>query len=343
MRATGAVLVLLLAAGCGGVDAVAAPGARSKGLAPLARARYVMGTLFEITVRTADPERAKAAIEAAFAAIRRSDETLSHWRTDNALAAFNRAPVGEPVAAPEELYQLLALADRYRRISHGAFDIAVAPLVELWRRCAEEGRLPREAEIRAARAVTGGGCVELLDDGRVRRLRAGCAVQFGAIGKGWAIDRAAEVLRQYGIRHAFISAGSSSIFAMGDGGEGAGWIVAIRDPRHPGAVLGEFRLRDGAVSTSAVGERSFKIAGRYYPHILDPRTGRPAVGVSSITVVAPTGAEADALSTAAFVLGVPEGLVLLNELQRDAWLLDAEGRMHIVRTGSGPVLRWEDS
>ncbi len=291
------------------------------------RARYVMGSVFEITARGGDESRITAAVEAAFAVIRRADEVLSHYREDSDLSRLNRAPAGASVEVDPQLSELLIRANRLARATGGTFRVTVAPLVELWQAA---GTLPAPPDRFAAREDSRLDCYRVLDDRHVTRVAPGCRIEFGAIGKGWAADRAVTVLRQRGVEHALVSAGTSTVYAIGSNGRDEGWPVSVRDPRDAEAVAHSFLLRNAAVSTSANYEQFRVIAGREYGHIIDPRTGWPVEGAQSVTVVAPTGTEADALSTAVFVLGAEHGADFLRRRGREGFIVGPDGTGQII-------------
>ncbi len=280
------------------------------------RAHYLMGTIFEIRGYGKDREATAEAFEAAFDEIRASDELLSHYREDNALARLNREAGARPVAVPRGLYDILALSRHFAEISGGAFDVTAAPLVQLWKSAEQADLPPTGEELQEAVRRVGWRNIELLDDGRVRFRDAGVQVNFGAIGKGWALDRAVEALRERGIRNAFLSAGTSTVYALGTDREGRGWRIVLRDPLRPDdGEAAAFYVRDGAVSTSGDYERALVIENQRYSHIIDPRSGLPigaengtdTARILSATVQAPDAAEADALSTAVFVMGLTKG------------------------------------
>jgi len=285
------------------------------------RAHYVMGTIFEITAFGQDRAAAVEAVQAAFAAIRRADRLMSHYRPESELMRLNHRADAEEVGVSRALYQVLEDSQRFAELSGGAFDITVSPLVELWRKAAERNRLPRPGELKQARQRTGFANLALRPGRRVRFLQPKMRLNLGAIGKGWAVDRALEELRARGVSNAFISAGTSTIYALGEGPQGQGWSVSVRDPRDPGTTLREVRLCNEALATSASYERFYEIQGRRYSHIIDPRTGRPVQPMLNATVVAAAAAEADALSTAVFVMGMDEGAQLLRRQQRPGLLV----------------------
>ena len=336
-----------------GVQSMPVPAA-SELAQPVKRAHYIMGTIFEITAFGPDRESTAAAIEEAFAAIRHADEVMSHYKPESDLMRLNREGADGPVRVPVGLYYALAESLKYSALSGGAFDITVGPLVRLWDRSAEENRLPTESEMAEARAVVGAANVQLLipaagelPGARVQFARGGVEVNLGAIGKGWAVDRAVEILRSHGIQNAFVSAGTSTLYALGGGPEGDGWHVGIRNPCSPEETLEEMRISDLSVSTSAGYERYWEIDGQRYSHILDPRTGWPVEPLASVTVITASATRSDALSTAAYVLGGVEGKKLLDRLAGNEFIIsllveatEQDGcRVHRVGRPAGRVIK----
>ena len=312
---------LLLTAEVVAVSATLQPGHRQA----VRRAHYVMGTIFEITAYGADREETVAAVEQSFAAIRQADEILSHYRAESDLMRLNRSASRGAVTVARDLYRVLEEALRFARLSEGAFDVTVGPLVRLWVEAANRDREPSEQEIIETRKRVGSAKVELLPELQVRFAHKGLEINLGAIGKGWAVDQAVAVLKRHGVRNAFVSAGTSTVFALGDDGLGEGWEVSVRNPIHEGDPLATFRIRDQAISTSAAYERYWEIAGNRFGHILDPRSGQPAAGMLSATVAAPTATAADALSTAAYVMGVEQGSALFRRLNLEGLLAPFPG------------------
>jgi thiamine biosynthesis lipoprotein len=192
------------------------------------------------------------------------------------------------------------------RATGGAFDITSGPLSKAWGFFRRAGTMPSDEQIAEAVARVGGGFVELDPQHlTVRFLKPGLEVNVNSIGKGYALDRAADALTEAGIDDFLFHGGQSSVLARGDhaAGQDAGWPVGLRHPMRPEQRIAEFYLRDEALGTSGSGTQFFRHQGRRYGHLLDPRTGHPAEGVYSSTVLAPTAAEADALATAFYVMG----------------------------------------
>lgn len=251
--------------------------------------------------------------EAALAALDVVDKVetqLTVFRETSEVLEINRRAAAEPVAVEPRLFELLRRAIELHRETGGAYDITSGPLSKVWGFTRRQGRIPDDAERQAARANVGSERI-ILDEAActVRFTQPGVEINLNSVGKGYALDRAAEVLRVFGIHDFLWHGGQSSLLAGGApqravNGDAAGaWIVGVGHPLRPERRLAEVIVGDRAVGTSGAGFQFFRHGGKRYGHILDPRTGLPAEGVFSVTVVAPTAAEADALSTAFYVLG----------------------------------------
>ena len=215
----------------------------------------------------------------------------------------------EAVKVTPAVFALLEQAQKISAETGGAFDITIGPLVRCWGFLDGNGQLPDQDSLADARAKVGMHLVQLdACNQTVRFLREGVMLGLGAVGKGYAIDQAAEVLREAGVPNALLHGGTSSIYAIGHPPESDSWMVAIDDPRDPAAPpIASVPLRDESLSVSAVWGRSFSSAGKTYGHVLDPRTGRPTAGALLAAIVLPSGTHADALSTALLTLG-PQGI-----------------------------------
>jgi thiamine biosynthesis lipoprotein len=201
-----------------------------------------------------------------------------------------------------DLFALLDACRRLHRETEGAFDITSTPLSRAWGFLRRAGRRPEPAEIETARASVGMDGLELESQGQtVRFRRAGMELNLGAVGKGYALDRVGRLLRGRGVRHALLSAAGSSVLAIG--GRTGDWEIEVGSRRLDRSV-GRLRVKDGAVGTSGTGHQFFELEGKRYGHILDPRTGWPASGTLSATVVTACAQDADALSTAFLVGGI---------------------------------------
>ncbi|NIL97449.1 MAG: FAD:protein FMN transferase [Planctomycetales bacterium] len=260
------------------------------------------------------PDAAQAAMTA-LDEVDRLESLLSVYRGDSEVSLVNQTVGKEPLPIGPELMELLALALQLHAETGGAFDVTAGPLSEAWGFARQAGRMPGDAQLAAALARVGSGYVEIHHANQtVQFARQGVQLNFGGIGKGYALDVASRLLQAQGIQDFLFHAGRSSVLACGDRAVGAGpsgdgprreggWKVGLIHPQRPQVRLAEVRLRDRALATSGSQMQSFHHRGRRYGHILDPRTGRPSSGLLSVTVLAATAAVADALSTALFVMG----------------------------------------
>jgi FAD:protein FMN transferase len=287
-----------------------------------------MGCEFSV----AFPDGVRGGVEAGCAAldeVERLEGKLSVYREDSDISRVNRAFETGAACTPDgETGGLLRQALRLAAETGGAFDPAAGALVKAWGFFRGPKRVPEGDALAAALERSGWNHILIEDAARTRR--AGVELNLGAIGKGYAIDRALEVVRRrFGIGCALMQGGQSSLRAIGAPPGGTrGWTVAIGDPLRSGRTLALVRLRDRALGTSAADHQFFIAGGRRYGHVLDPRTGRPASGMLSASAVAPTAAEADALSTAFFVMGVEGARRFCDTHRSVSALLVAPGKIH---------------
>ncbi len=264
--------------------------------------RPAMACRFEITV----PGEAAPAVEAASAAldeIDRLERRLSVFRADSEISRLNRTAHDGPVPADPPIVSLLDLCGRVHDDTGGAFDPTIGPLTRCWGFLRRAGTVPSDEAVAAARRSVGFSHVRVDAAAEsVAFTRPGIELNLGSIGKGYALDAVAPLLRRHGVSTALLSAGSSSVLALGPTIRGR-WPVGLRDPRDRARRWAVLRLRDCALATSGAGEQFFERDGRRYGHILDPRSGQPVEGRLAVTVVASQAALADALATAFFVGG----------------------------------------
>ena len=303
-----------------------------------------MATRFECVLHGDDPASLRAAGEEALDEIERLEAQLSLFRPDSEIAAVNARAASAPVRVTPTVFRLLQQARKLSHETGGAFDITVAPLVRCWGFMEGTGRVPSAAELAAVRERVGMTLVELDEDEfTVRFARPGMMLDLGAIGKGCAIERAAEILRDDGVTSALIHGGTSSVYALGHPPDSESWQVGIDHPetwtggqatrqaggsfvrlQGPGARTSQAApgqaaarlddpasaprmitvpLRDESLSVSAVWGKFFRADGKVLGHVLDPRTGWPAAGALLAAVVLPSATESDALSTALLTIG----------------------------------------
>lgn len=237
--------------------------------------------------------------------IERIEDQLTVYRDDSEVLRVNRLAASEPVRVEPPLFGLYQLVQRLHEETGGAFDATSGALSKVWGFSRREGRLPSEDEIENAKRRVGFQHVELnADSHTIQFARPDVEINFNSSGKGYALDRAAESLDAAGVADYVFHGGRSSVFARGRDSDG--WAIGLRHPLRPQQRLAELRLRNEALSTSGSATQFFIHRGKRYGHILDPRTGWPAEGIYSATAIAPTAVEADALSTAFYVMGLEE-------------------------------------
>lgn len=239
--------------------------------------------------------------------VQRLERQLTVFRDDSEVSLLNREADQHPVKAEAGLFALLQLALRLHRETGGAFDITAGSLTRAWKFLTREGQVPAPEELEQARARVGSQWIQLEEDQHtVFFSRPGLEINLGSIGKGYALDRVLEGLKEGGFTDFLVHAGHSSVLACGDTPGGCGWKVSIRHPLDKSRDFAALQLYDQAMSTSGIGEQFFLSDGKRYGHILDPRNGWPPGHHVSATAVAPTAAEADALSTAFFIMSTEE-------------------------------------
>ena len=276
--------------------------------------RRLMGVPWTVTVHAATAAAGERGVAAALDEVARLEGILSDYRPDSELSRLSAAaPSDRPVPVSDDLWEVLTRAVSIRDSSDGAFDPTVGPLTTLWRQSRRSGTLPLPAKLEAARAAVGASALLLVAEPRgVRLTRPRMRLDLGGIGMGYAIDRALAILSDQGIVSALVDA-SGDVGASGAPPGEDGWKIAIDPiPGTPAAMTGQVLLARAAITTSGDARQSVAIGGRRYSHIVDPRTGIGIDGPAAVTVIAPDATAADALATAANVLGPVRGRTLLE-------------------------------
>ena len=293
------------------------------------RSRPMMGTVFIIKV-DAEPRVAEPAIEDAFREIARLEEVLSEWRSDSEISRINQNAGRSPVAVGEDVFRVVKAGVDVSRWSRGAFDLSWAALRGLYDFRPGRQRVPDRAEVRPRLRHIDYRKIRLDEDARTVFLEdEGMAIGTGGIGKGYALDRAGQILREAGIE-SYMLFGGGQVQVHGMRGDRP-WRVGIQHPRNESTYFAFFESDGGSISTSGDYERVFVDSrGERWHHILDPRTGLPVKRTISVTLLAPDGLYADALSTAAFVLGPRRALEMFERIDYrvEAVMIDARCRMH---------------
>jgi thiamine biosynthesis lipoprotein len=272
-----------------------------------------MGTQFTIIVYAPDVRTATRASNAAFKRVEGLDATMSDYRATSELMRLCRESQGQWVSVSGDLFRVLAKSQELARLTAGAFDVTVGPLVRLWRRARRTGEMPDPQSLAGAIELTGYSKLELDEKThRVRLDKPGMLLDLGGIAKGYAADEAMLALKREGINRALVAAGGDIVVSRPPPGK-PGWLIGIA-PLEPSDTPPKdyLLLYDAAISTSGEREQHVEIDGVLYSHIIDPRTGLAVTGHSSVTVVARTGTVSDSIATAASVLGPKRGLELIN-------------------------------
>jgi len=272
-----------------------------------------MGTQFKIILYAVDENQARKAAQAACTRIASLDASMSDYRPTSELMQLCAKAGGPPVPVSEELFFVLEQAEHVSRLSGGAFDVTVGPIVRLWRLSRRTQQLPDPEKLAKARSLVGYQNVKLDAQARtVHLLKAGMLLDLGGIAKGYAGDEAQAVLKKHGITRALVAAGGD-IVVSAPPPDAAGWSIAIAplDPSD-GKPADNLLLHDAAVSTSGDANQFVEIGGKRYSHIVDPKTGLGLIGRMSVTVIAPRGIQSDSLTKTVCVLGPEKGLALLE-------------------------------
>ena len=267
------------------------------------RSTDAMGATFTIVLYGSDQASMNHAIDAAFNEAHRLDDLLSNYKPESEWSRINREAAAHPVAVSPELFHLLSDCLEYSRASEGTFDVTVGPLMRGWGFLGGDRHVPSTDQIREALESVGYRHVQL--NARKRTVhfdRPGVEIDPGGVGKGYAVDRMVEVLRARGFRSALVAASGSSIFGLGSPPEEPrGWFLNIVDPWDHRKDAAQVFLKDMSLSTSGSYEKSFRVAGHRYSHIMDPRRGSPAEGAVQVTVLAPRAIDSEVWAKPYFI------------------------------------------
>ena len=279
------------------------------------RTKFVLGTLVEITVYEKDKDLAKKAITKSFDEMSRLENILSTYIPGSEISKLNflAGIKNKTVPVSSDLFKVVQRGIYWGKFSSGAFDISINPVTKLWEFDSDSPTLPDAKKLLNA--------VSLIDyrdiffkGNSISLKKTGMSLNLGAIGKGYAVDRAVETLKLHGIKNGLVNAGGDLMaFGLKDGTKP--WNIGIQHPRKPEKIIASLTLKDKAVATSGDYQKYFILEGKRYHHILNSKNGWPSGKTISATVIANTVADADALSTALFILGEEKGLKLINSLE----------------------------
>lgn len=304
--------------------------------------RQVMGTVIRILAVAEDRNRADQAIKAALNEISDIERRMSDYDPASMLSTVNQKAFETPIPVDDQLFQVLSAAMEYSRASDGAFDITIGPVVQLWRKARADGIAPNPEAIQTARRRVGYQNLILdADNKTVKFAKEGMALDLGGIAKGYAIDRAIEVLQDAGLAGGMVDIGGDLRCFGKPANHAAHWMIGLQDPASEKKILLKLKMDDRAVATSGDYRRFFIIDGQKHSHIVDPATADSAQELSSVTIIAPTAMGADALATAVSVLGKEKGIVLIETIEDvEAFLLNTNQTNGITKTtGAGQYIR----
>jgi thiamine biosynthesis lipoprotein len=287
-----------------------------------------MGSRFDITVVANDSVQGNQYIDTALAEISRIEKLISSWDGNSQTSKINRNAGIKPVKVDSELVELIERAIGISKLTDGAFDISYASMDNIWKFDGSMTTMPSEEEITASVSKVGYQNIILNKENSTVFLKSeGMKIGFGAIGKGYAADKAKDLLISKGVPSGIINA-SGDMNTWGKQPNGKEWKVAITNPIDKNKVFALLPITNGAVVTSGNYEKFVNFNGTRYSHIIDPRTGYPSTGIISVTVFAPKAELADALATSVFVMGKEAGLDRINQLPKiECIIIDDKGNI----------------
>ncbi len=284
--------------------------------------RYIMGTVLQLTLCGTDPAHTRRSSDSLFQTAVRLDRLLTTYAPDSPVSRLNATAGQGAMPVPAEVMDALSASIRYWELTRGTFDITVGPLIALWKSAPHP---PSPDALQQTLSRTGSHKIVLSPQGTVALADTHMALDLGGLGKGFALDRMAALLKEQRVRHALLNFGQSSQWASGTPPNADGWRLLIRLPN--GTSAGTVTLRNQALSVSGSLGHRFPVEGHSYGHVIDPRSGRPVQRDLLACVVAPSAAEAEALSTAFLILGESHGTALLERLSDvEGMLFEANGR-----------------
>lgn len=276
------------------------------------RSAHLMGSAFEFIIGAPIKDGERLLAES-IAEVQRIEKLLTEFSETSETALINRSSGGDPVEVDEETFQLLKRSLGISRVTQGAFDITSGVLKKLYNFKGEKFIMPDQERINIALEKVGYLKIQLYPPNKVRLIKPGMHIAFGAIGKGYAADKVKKILVDKGVTDGVINA-SGDLSAWGTRQDGSSWKVAIANPIDKNNIIGWIPITNASVATSGDYEQFFMHNGKRYAHTIDPKTGLPVQGVKSVTVVSPSAELSDALATAVFTMGAEVGLHFVSQL-----------------------------
>jgi len=293
------------------------------------KAMELMGSRFDITVVAKNEDVGYINIDEATAEITRIEKMISAWDLDSETAMINKNAGIKPVKVSSELYLLIERAKLISEVTNGAFDISYASLDEVWKFDGSMTSKPSDEEIENSIAKVGYQKIILNEsDQSVFLAKKGMKISFGAIGKGYAADKAKELLVSKQVVSGIINA-AGDLTTWGTKANGEKWVIGIANPLSKEKIFSWLPIVESSVATSGNSEKHVVLDGIKYSHIIDPRTGYPSTGINSVSIFAKRAETCDAFATAVYILGKDEGLKLINQLPDvQVILVDSENKIH---------------
>jgi thiamine biosynthesis lipoprotein len=293
------------------------------------RTLKLMGSKFSITTVCNDSAEAEKFISLAVAEIQRIEKIISSWDSDSETQQINKNAGIKPVKVSNELFNLIQRSIHLSQITDGAFDITVGPMIKVWKFDGSMTSMPSESKIKEAISLVSYENIRLNEtENTVFLTKKGMKLTFGALGKGYAADKAKDLLIGEGVSGGIINA-SGDMNTWGKQAGGSDWTVAITNPWNKAHAYGTFDISGMAVVTSGDYEKQVEFNGKKYSHIIDPKTGYPAQGITSVTVFSPKAELADALATAIFIMGIEIGIDRINQIpETECIIIDNSGKVH---------------
>ncbi|GIK21343.1 MAG: FAD:protein FMN transferase [Ignavibacterium sp.] len=284
------------------------------------RTQILLGTVVEIQVRDADDKKAEDAISKAFAEMKRIEDLFTTFDNKSPVSRINNSAY-TIINVESEIYNLIVICDSITKLSNGCFDVSLNNIIRVWGFDSDNRHIPEASVIDSALKLSGWKDVKLFGENKIFKQRK-VEFNFGAIAKGYAVDKAINILRKSGIKQALVNAGGE-VSVIGNN-----WIVGIQHPDEINSIIKRIKLNGYTVATSGDYEQYFEVDGVRYHHILDPETGYPSKGLQSVTIINKSNAFADALATAVFVMGEEKGMKLIESLDdTEVMIIDERGRI----------------
>ncbi|WP_317172019.1 FAD:protein FMN transferase [Zobellia roscoffensis] len=310
--------------------------AQEKKLVTVHKAMELMGTRFDVTVVSSNEDLGYINIEEATAEIQRIENMISAWNPDSETSLINLNAGVKPVKVSQELFMLIERAKQISEITDGAFDISFASMDNIWRFDGSMTEFPPYEAVRES--VKNVGYENIILDPLEKTVylsKKGMKISFGAIGKGYAADKAKELLVSKQVLGGIINA-AGDLTTWGTKATGEKWLIGIANPLSDEKIFSWLPIVESSVATSGNSEKFVIFDGLKYSHILDPRTGYPSLGINSVSIFAKSAELCDALATAVYIMGKEEGLALINQLGgTEVILVDAANKVY---TSSGILL-----